>query len=168
MALYSFFDEMGTTAGNSASELILLPGWINSNWDKLLEQTETQVFSPGSMVIRAGSDERALYIVAFGSLRMLVNQRRRLSLNLKKTKNPALIKTIGNGAVINELTFLDGEPSMATVQALTECQLLYLHFDAFLLFSARYPELGRDLLQDLGRLLALQVRHMTSLLNYTE
>jgi CRP-like cAMP-binding protein len=43
-------------------------------------------------------------------------------------------------------------------RAATDCELLRLSFDAFLAMSARDPRLGRDLLVDLGRRLALQLR----------
>jgi CRP-like cAMP-binding protein len=43
-------------------------------------------------------------------------------------------------------------------RAASDCELVRLSFDAFLAMAARDPRLGRDLLVDLGRRLALQLR----------
>ncbi len=150
-----------------ASELVFLPDWQTSDWDLFLEHTQTQMFSPGSFIFRAGSAERVLYIVAFGRLKMLVNRNKRLRrFNLMGSIKSASNNVIETGAVINELTFLDGKPSPATFQAISETQLIYLHYDAFNLFASLHPELARDVLQDLGRLLAVQTRRLTDLVSY--
>ena len=150
-----------------ASELVFLSDWQTSDWDLFLEYTQTQMYSPGSFIFRAGSAERVLYIVAFGRLKMLINRNKRLRrFNLLGAKKPASINVIETGAVINELTFLDGKPGPATFQAITETQLIYLHYDAFNLFASLHPELARHVLQDLGRLLAVQTRRLTDLVSY--
>jgi CRP-like cAMP-binding protein len=153
-----------------ASELIFLTHWQSSDWDLLLEYTQTQMFSPGSIVLRAGAEDRALYIVAFGRLKVLVNRNKRLSrFKSGSAKKPALVGVVESGSVINELTFLDNKPGIATYQALVETQLIYLSYDSFNLFATLYPELARAVLQDLGRLLALKTRTLTDLLShYTE
>lgn len=154
-------------ADQLASDLVFLPDWQTDDWDLFLEYTQTQMFSPGSFIFRAGSAERVLYIVAFGRLKMLVNRNKRLPrFKLMGAKKPASINIIESGAVINELTFLDGKPGPATFQAITETQLIYLPYDAFNLFASLYPELARDVLQDLGRLLAVQTRRLTDLVSY--
>ncbi len=153
-----------------AVERVFLADWPSSNWDSVLEYTQTQMFSPGSMVLKAGSEDRALYIVAFGRLKVLVNRKKRLNrFKLVGAKKAAHIGIVEAGAVINELTFFDGKAGIATYQALSETQLIYLSYDAFNLFATLHPEMAREFLQDLGRLLALQIRDLTHLLSgYTE
>lgn len=153
-----------------ASELVFLPNWQTANWDLFLEYTQTQMVAPGTIILRAGSDERSLYIVAFGRLKMMINRNKRMRrFNLTGTKKPASMSVIESGAVINELTFLDGKPSTASFQALSETQLIYLNYDSFNMFATLQPELAREVLQDLGRLVALQTRSLTALLShYTE
>lgn len=170
MDLFRASNAADSQPDSQSSELIFLANWQASDWDLLLEYTQTQMFSPGSIVLRAGAEDRALYIVAFGRLKVLVNRNKRLSrFKLGDTKKPALITVVESGSVINELTFLDGKPGMATFQALTETQLIYLSYDSFNLFATLYPELARAVLQDLGRLLALKTRSLTDLLShYTE
>ncbi len=162
-----FFPDLYTNrtqADDSGASTTFLPDWSASHWECLLEHTQTQMYSAGDIIIRAGSDERALYLIAFGKLASFVNAKKRLSIGFNRRHTTPLVAAIETGAVINTLTFLDGEPSSVTYQARTESQLLYLSFDAFTVFAARHPELGRDVLLDLGRLLAQQVRQMSSLL----
>ncbi|MEZ4671377.1 MAG: cyclic nucleotide-binding domain-containing protein [Anaerolineae bacterium] len=166
MVSFPFFDDSDATVADFEKELILLPEWGSSNWNKLLEITQTQMYSSGDVVVRAGSTERCLYIVAFGTLTLLINRKKRLLDGLNRTHKSALITSITSGSVINEQTFLDGKPSPATIQAVTECQLLYLNADSFAQFTVRHPELACAILSDLGRLLSLQIRRMASLLAY--
>lgn len=151
-------------ADASADENTLLPHWNRSYWDELLHHTQTVLYSAGDTVVRAGSSERALYVVAYGKVSMYINANKRLRLGLPRRKAHPLMTVFEAGSVINVLTFFDGKPSIATYRAATTCQLLYLNVDAFTIFSARHPELGRDVLFDLGRLLTLQTRQLSSLL----
>ncbi len=160
-----YFENPSARNSDSVSEIVFLPHWSGGNWDKLLEQTQTQFYVPGDIVIHAGSEDRALYIVAFGRFMVLSNRKKRFALNPNKRKC-IRISTIEGGSVINELAFMDGKPSPETIQAVTECQLFYLNMDAFALFSAQYPQLGQAVLLDLGRLLALRIRRMANLLAY--
>ncbi len=155
--------ESASSSGD-ASENILLPNWDSSHWDSLLRYTQTQMFSAGDTVLRAGSDERALYIVAFGRVLMFTNTKRRRWNRLTKRRMPPQMTVVETGSVMNVLTFLDDKPSLATYRASTECQILYLSLDEFTVFSARQPELGREVLLDLGRLVSLQVRRMSVLI----
>ncbi|MEO8391583.1 MAG: cyclic nucleotide-binding domain-containing protein [Chloroflexota bacterium] len=150
----------------ASSAYTFLPHWDDSRWNKLLEYIQPQMFSPGSTILRAGLRERALYIVAFGQVAMFVNTKRRFPFRLGKRETAPLIVGVNTSTVMNILTFLDGEPGIATYKATSECQLLYLSIDTFDVFSVRYPKLGRELLFDLGRLLAQQVRRTSSVLTF--
>ncbi len=154
----------GTNPNNNAGENTFLPAWSSGNWDALLQYTQTLLFSAGDTVVQAGSSEQALYIVAFGKVTMFVNARKRLKLVRPRKKLNPLITIFESGAVINVLAFFDGKPGIASYRAATDCQLLYLNLDAFAVFSARRPDLGHDVLFDLGRLLALQDHRLSVLL----
>ncbi len=56
------------------------------------------------------------------------------------------------------MAFLDGRPRAATIRALTDGELLRLSFESYEVLAARYAELGRAILLDLGRILAARLR----------
>jgi CRP/FNR family transcriptional regulator, cyclic AMP receptor protein len=109
------------------------------NVDEWLSYTETRRFRPGDVVLRAGEDDRALYLLVDGRL-----------------EGPA--GTVEPVTAIGEGAFLDGAPRGVTLRALTSGELLRLSWDAFEALAAREPRLARELLIDLGRLLAARLR----------
>jgi CRP/FNR family transcriptional regulator, cyclic AMP receptor protein len=109
------------------------------DWSTLLSYTETVRFRPGEVVLRAGDDDRALYLLVDGRLE-----------SPGGTVEP--VSAIGEGA------FLDGAPRAVTLRALTSGELLRLGWDAFEALAAREPRLARELLIDLGRLLTARLR----------
>src|SRR5690242_780366 len=116
MDFSSFFDYPTSDSDNAADELAFLPNWRPHDWDKLIQHMQTQVFGQGDTVIRVGETERALHIVAFGTLEVLFGD----------TLTP--IATISEGSVLGEQTFLDGKPRSATIRAAMDSQTLYLSF----------------------------------------
>jgi CRP/FNR family cyclic AMP-dependent transcriptional regulator len=105
------------------------------DWDLLLEHTETQLHRAGDVVLHQGAFDRALYLLVDGWL-------------LAPSGGVHPVSTFGEAA------FLDGRPRAVTVTATTDAEVLRLSREAFLSLSARRPELGRELLLDLGRILA--------------
>jgi CRP/FNR family transcriptional regulator, cyclic AMP receptor protein len=61
-------------------------------------------------------------------------------------------------ATVGELAFLDGRPRAAGLRALTHGEAQRLSYEAFEALSAREPLLARDLLLDLGRIVATRLR----------
>ncbi|MEA2169871.1 MAG: family transcriptional regulator, cyclic receptor protein [Solirubrobacteraceae bacterium] len=130
-----FFDYDGSLAAQAAaSRPQLLADAPEADWNVLLGSCETLRFRAGEAVLTAGTTDRALYIVADGRL-----------------DPPA-------PAVLGEAEFFSGLPVAHGYRAATDCELLRLSFDAFTALAAHDPRLGRDLLVDLGRRLALQLR----------
>jgi CRP-like cAMP-binding protein len=148
----SFFDYPTEDSTEESSDYVLMHEWGNAEWSRLLNHTQTQIYDPGDVVIRAGDAERALYIVAFGTLEVLIKQR-------GQHVRLALVQT---GSVIGEQSFLDGRPRSANIRAVTACQILQLTVDSFEVFAAREPALARMFLFDLGRILSLRLRHTVS------
>ncbi len=154
MDFSSFFDYPESEANTTRDEYVFLPTWRDQEWAKLLEHTETRVFNAGDIVLRAGDNERALYLVAFGSFEVLLSRGQP-----ERLIRFALIET---GSVLGEQSFLDGNPRSATIRAVTEGQMFHLGLDAFEIFAAKEPRLARDLLFDLGRILSLRLRQTTA------
>lgn len=153
MSISSFFDYPEGEEREHSEELVFLAGWGDEEWGKLLEQTQTTRFRAGEMVMRPGDEDRSLYIVAQGSLEVLVGDGRR----------PRRIATIEAGDVLGEQAFLDGRERSGSVRALTDVEMLRLSPEGFEALAARDPVLGRSFLFDLARLLSLRLRATTSL-----
>jgi CRP/FNR family cyclic AMP-dependent transcriptional regulator len=120
-----------------------LPGFLatrgEDDWATLLQHTDTHLFRPGEVVLAAGEQDRALYLLVDGWL-----------------KAPSGV--IHPITTVGEAAFLDGRPRAVTVRALTDGELLRLGYDAFEALAARDASLGREILLDLGRILSARLR----------
>lgn len=144
----SSFFAYPTVADDEATELVFLRDRTEEDWERLLAHAEAVRFAAGDILIRAGERERSLYVLASGRLELL----------LPGEAGDLAIGTIEPRTVVGEMAFLDGRPRSATLRALTDGELYELRFDAFETLAARYPELGRAILLDLGRILAGRLR----------
>ena len=129
---------------------MLLPDWDDSHWDKLLAHTDRQFGNAGEVVIGSREADRTLYILIDGQLEVLSPQGHSIA-------------SIDARSVIGEQLFLDGLPRSADVVAVTDVALSRLSLTAFDAFAAEEPELGRDFLFDLARILSLRLRDTTEL-----
>jgi len=126
-----------------------LPDRSKEDWERLLAHSEILRFSPGDLVISAGEEDRALYIVVAGTLEIVLYDDR---------GEEHRFGTIGPRSVTGEMAFLDGRPRAATIRALTDADLMRVSFESYEALAARHPELGRAILLDLGRILAARLR----------
>ncbi len=154
MNVSPFFDYPNRAGHDSADGLIFLPNRSDADWGTLLSYTDTVRFRAGESALHLGEIDRALYIVTAGHLEVLVPQ------GLQGMRVFAIIEP---GAVVGEQSFFDGEPRSAMVRAVTDGEMLRLSFDRFKTLSAREPTLARDLLLDLGRILAVRLRLTTAI-----
>jgi CRP-like cAMP-binding protein len=143
----SFFDYP-TLTGDAAHEDVFLRDRSEDDWERLLAHTEAVRFAAGDILIRAGERERSLYVLASGRLELL----------LPGESGEIRIGTIEPRTVVGEMAFFDSRPRSATLHAVTDGELHELRFEAFETLAARYPELGRAILLDLGRILAGRLR----------
>jgi CRP/FNR family transcriptional regulator, cyclic AMP receptor protein len=152
VAISAFFDypEGGE---ERAEEFTLLPQWTDEDWRMLLAHTTMQRFRRGEVVLRRGDSDRALYFVTAGYAEVAIGTGRRQQKTL-----------VGAGSLLGEMAFFDGSPRSADVGAATDVEVLRLPPEEFEAFAARHPGLARDLLLDLGRLLALRLRTTQTLL----
>ena len=155
MGISSFFDYSDSETDDQPGGLALLPQWRDSDWARLLAHTAARRFGAGEVVIDAGAEERALYIVSTGVLEILAGP---YGPTRKDGRRPRRLALAGPGSVVGELAFFDGLPRSATVRGLTDGELLRLSLQAFEVFAARESELARELLFDLARLLSLRLR----------
>src|SRR5437773_1007824 len=134
MDFSSFFDypEMESDSTTETDDLTFLGAWDTHKWNKLFQYTQTRLFSKGEFVIKAGETDRAIHLVSYGTLEVLLP---------KQGHNYTRFGTIEEGSVLGEQTFLDGKPRSAMIRAEDESQTLYLSLDAFEIFAAHEPQL---------------------------
>ena len=73
-------------------------------------------------------------------------------------REESAFKTIDAPSVVGELAFFDGAPRSATLDALTDVQVVRIDLDCFHRLSEAEPELAEAMLMDLARILALRLR----------
>lgn len=144
----SYFTYPGTEAARD--DFVFLPERSKEDWARLLDHCEVLLFRAGEDIIRAGEEDRALYIIVEGTLEILL---------LDERDGEHRFGTIGQRSVTGEMAFLDGRPRAATIRALTDGELMRISFESYEALAARYPELGRAILLDLGRILAARLRY---------
>jgi CRP-like cAMP-binding protein len=142
----SFFNYPTLAAEEAAPEAGILAARTEEDWELLLGYTETRRFRPGDWLIRAGEQDRALYLLSDGRLEAHVAG--------------AAPRVIEAPATLGELAFLDGRPRGAGLLALTHGEAQRLSYEGFEALSAREPRLARDLLLDIGRIVATRLRKL--------
>jgi CRP/FNR family transcriptional regulator, cyclic AMP receptor protein len=143
----SYFDY--PTEEPAESSLTFLADRGEADWAIVLAHTETRRFSAGDEVIRAGDDDRALYLLTSGSL--AVASRR-------------AFRSIDAPSVVGEVAFLDGGRRSLTLVATSDGELRRLSLSAFETLAGRHPELARAMLFDLGRIVSQRLRFVTELI----
>jgi CRP-like cAMP-binding protein len=154
MDFSEFFNYEGEASKHSKSDFVFLADLPVEEWEHILAVTQCYRFEAGDIVVRQGDASRALYIVASGELEVVF-------IGDNGEVNP--ISSIGSLSVFGEQAFLDGLPRSATVRAKTPSELRMLTREDFDILAARYPDLARQLLLDLGRILSLRLREMMTI-----
>lgn len=146
MDMNSFFDyptaqveDIGATAG-------FLEQADEREWNVLLDAMQTLVLRPGDIVCTEGQADRALYLLGDGVLEVGVGG----AASTEVSAPPA--------EILNEIAFLDGGGCVATVRATTDARVLRLSFDSFEAMAAREPQVARQVVLDLARMLAHRLR----------
>jgi tetratricopeptide (TPR) repeat protein len=105
-------------------------------------------FSPGKIIIEAGASGDALFVIAEGAIRV----------ELISDKKVLEVATLGQGATVGEMSFLDEAPGSARVTAMTPVtayrfpnKRLRAHLDAD-------PNTGFKVIRVLGRILSIRLR----------
>lgn len=150
MSFRSFFDYPTQSNTENTEDLIFLPGWDETRWSKLFSYTATIRFRPGDHLIEIGETDSAIYMIMEGEVEILIPSKGNQQLRRTQIRE--------SGSVIGEQAFIDGKPRSATVRAISNGSAVRLNRNAFEVFAAREPDLARDMLFDLARLLSVKLR----------
>lgn len=89
--------------------------------------------APGDVVVRQGEPGDALFVVARGTLRVI--------------KDGKALREIRRGAVFGEVALLDGAPRAATVEAVTDAEVLRVPRSEFEALLDESPEIARAVIR---------------------
>jgi CRP-like cAMP-binding protein len=127
-----------------AEEVLFLPDATGSDWARIFSHASVYEFGQGEEIVSAGDDDRALYFLVEGRVRV--------------ARAGTAFKTIEGPSVLGEIAFLDGGPRSATLVAETAGELVRFDMPAFDALAGEDPELARRMALDLGRVAAVRLR----------
>ena len=142
-----FMEDGAPAATEAPSELVFLALLGESDWRRLLAACEHRRYSAGDVVLSEGDHDRSLGILLEGRLAYH-------SGGVDGTPR----NSVDAPTIIGEVAFFDGLPRSGSLVALTDLELYRLDFDAFESLAAQLPRLGRAILLEMGRVLALRLR----------
>lgn len=153
----SFFDYPDGSAEAGPEQAAFLADASDDDWAIIRSHAELRHYTPGQVVLPAGDADRALHIVVEGTLEASIVEGRRGRLRHRR------IAAIEPGTVVGEVSFFDGLPRSAEVRATTDVHALRLSYESFEALAAKEPALGRRILLDIGRVLALRLRDVEAM-----
>src|SRR5262249_58395633 len=106
----------------------------------MIDQLKPVGFEKGNLVIRQGDEAGPLYIIEKGRARAFAGVDGR-------ERNLAFYR---EGDFFGELSILNGSPRAASVEAVTDCQLLSLEAEAVHGLQHRFPEFDKMLSERLA------------------
>ncbi len=140
------FQIVAEEAREDSADLLFLPEATATDWAKIFSYAEVREVPAGLALVQAGEDDRALYLLTEGTL------------GVRMPREESAFKSIDAPSVVGELAFFDGSPRSATLDALTDVQVVRIDMDGFHRLSAAEPQLAEAMLMDLARILALRLR----------
>src|SRR3954447_133968 len=133
-------------AHEEASDLLFMPDATASDWATIFSYAEVRQVDEGLAVVQAGERDRALYLLTQGTV------------GVRRPRDEGAFKTIDAPSVLGELAFFDGFPRSATLDAVTDCEVVRLDLPPFDRLHEHEPALAHAMLRDLARILALRLR----------
>ena len=136
---------------SEAPDVLALPHWDEAHWGKLLTRTTQRHFRASEVVIQRGAADRTLYLVAAGMLEVGVTRVDGVSMTS--------LARISTGSILGEQSFFDSQPRSVNVWAVADGTLLLLPYEHFSEFGETEPELARDFLFAMARVLSIRLRN---------
>jgi len=133
-------------AHEDSADLLFLPEATAADWATVFAHAEVRRVGAGLALVQAGEDDRALYLLTEGTL------------GVRMPREETAFKSIDAPSVVGELAFFDGSPRSATLDALTDVQVVKIDTQCFSQLSEAEPALAHAMLMDLARILALRLR----------
>jgi len=140
------FQIVAEEAREDSADLLFMPEATAMDWATIFSYADVREVPAGLALVQAGEDDRALYLLTEGTL------------SVRVPRAETAFKSIDAPSVVGELAFFDGAPRSATLDAVTDVQVVRIDTDAFRRLSEAEPQLAQTMLMDLARILALRLR----------
>ena len=140
------FTVFAEEAHEDSADLLFMPEATASDWATVFSHAEVRRVGEGLAVVQAGEQDRALYLLTEGTV------------GVRLPRDEGHFKSIDAPSVLGELAFFDGRPRSATLDALTDVEVVRLDVAAYESLVEHAPELAHLMLRDLARILALRLR----------
>jgi CRP-like cAMP-binding protein len=133
-------------AHEDSADLLFMPEATASDWAVVFSHAEVLRVAAGLALVQAGEDDRAIYLLTEGTV------------GVRLPRDESAFKTIDAPSVVGELAFFDGRPRSATLDAVTDVEVVRLDQAGFERLTGAAPDLAHAMLRDLARILALRLR----------
>ena len=143
-----FFNYEGTPPEDQ-----FLGKWSELDWRKFTEFVRIQRFSKGDVLVQKGDLSRELLILTRGSIVVDIPQSEATGVNLSIT--------IQAGNIVGEQAFIDGLPRSQSLVAGDDGEMMVVTYQNFESLIAREPQLGREFIVDVARILSKRLRNTT-------
>lgn len=149
----SFFDYPGQkSSGTGDQQVTVFEDLSSEDWSRVMSHAQTVHFKAGDTLIEHGDRDDSLYVLVAGEVEVL----REASFGRKK-----MITRIPAGSVFGEIAFFDRQPRSAYVSANADGSMLRITRQNFERLAAWEPGIARQLLLDLGKVMATRLRQTT-------
>ena len=140
------FAVFAEEAHEDSADLLFMPDATAADWATVFSHADVRRIGAGLALVQAGEEDRALYLLTEGTV------------GVRLPRDEGAFKTIDAPSVLGELAFFDGRPRSATLDAVTDVEVVRLDLKAFDSLHEHEPELAHRMLRDLARVLALRLR----------
>jgi CRP-like cAMP-binding protein len=114
----------------------------------VLSYTQWRRYARGEVAIRAGEDERSLYVITAGRFAVWI-------VSSGGRRRAAILQP---GDLFGELAFFDGQPRSADVEAIEDSEARIMTPAGFDRLRLTHPRLALCFVMDLGRILSMRFR----------
>ena len=129
-----------------------MEGASEQDWKKILSLVETRHFRAGEDLVSLGEIDDSFYILTSGTVEVMIPDR-------KGVLQPRAI--IPEGSVFGEIAFFDAGPRSGTIRAREAGTAIRVTRKTFDHLAAWEPTLARQILLNLGKILAARLRAAT-------
>ncbi|HET6549153.1 MAG TPA: cyclic nucleotide-binding domain-containing protein [Solirubrobacter sp.] len=133
-------------AHEDSADLLFMPQATAADWATVFAHAEVRRVGAGLALLQAGEDDRALYLLTEGTV------------GVRLPRDEGAFKTIDAPSVLGELAFFAGRPRSATLDAVTDVEVVRLDVTSFDRLAEDAPDLAMAMIVDLARILALRLR----------
>jgi CRP/FNR family cyclic AMP-dependent transcriptional regulator len=108
---------------------------------KLFESAGSGKVTAGKALFSEGDEGDGLYVIDKGLLKIVVKS---------SAGNERIVSILGPGAIVGELSVIDGLPRSASAVAMQDCEFRFIPRSVFATFTAMHPTFYRELVKILS------------------